>query len=323
MKQVNCTFGAILEHDIDLVLVQLLSIDEQFARFVGNRVGIATHSLVVDTIEISKTDADLGESDIEVDILSEDKRIRLLIEDKIDAIAMPRQPERYSERGEKYVKNAECDEYRVMLVCPKKYYASDKTAKRYPNYLFYEEIVEYLHKNEQPVFQMYRQMIDEAIIRAKKPPKVTIDENANSFIRKYIDFQKINYPHLDLRTNPNVNGYWAHYATALENTYLHHKITEGRIDFTFNKAAERVNDLQQVAEWLRAHNVYSVRAVVIAKSGALQITVPRLDMKQPFEDADITDVRACFDAISELVKFADIVALTNRIGKNNNIENCC
>ena len=41
-----------------------------------------------------------GESDITVIVESPDKRIGLLIEDKIDAIDMPEQPERYKIRGD-------------------------------------------------------------------------------------------------------------------------------------------------------------------------------------------------------------------------------
>ena len=76
-----------------------------------------------------------------------------------------------------------------------------------------------------------------------------------------------------------------------------------------------MTDLQQVADWLRDHNLRSVRAVAISKSGALELSVPKLDMQQPFESADIDDIQTCFDAISELVKFADIAALTNKIGE--------
>lgn len=314
-NRVVCSFNGILEHDIDMILMQLLSIDEQFVSFIGSRTEITTDMFSISSIEISKSDADLGESDLEVELISDEIRIRLLIEDKIDAIAMPRQPERYIERGEKYIADRTCDDYRAMIVCPQKYYIHDAAAKRYPYHMFYEEIVEYLRNKPEPIYQVYRQVFEEAISRAKKPPKVTLNESANAFLRKYIDFQRTNYPQLDLRTKPESNGYWAQYATTLENTYLHHKIEEGRIDLTFNKAASKTTDLQQVADWLRNHNMPSVRAVNISKSGALQITVPKLDMKQQFENADLEDLRICFESISELVKFADMVSLTNKIGR--------
>ena len=50
-------------------------------------------------IYLSKADKD-GESDITVIVESPDKRIGLLIDDKIDAIDMPEQAERYKIRGD-------------------------------------------------------------------------------------------------------------------------------------------------------------------------------------------------------------------------------
>ena len=314
-KQVICRFNGISEHDIDMALLQLFSTDEVFVEFVCAHVGVNTDKVLVEAIELSKTDSDLGESDIEVSLLANGKRILLMIEDKVDAIAMPRQPERYVERGENAVKRGKCDEYITLLVCPQKYYENDDAAKKYKYHLFYETSREFLSTKAEPIFRVYYQLFADAITRSKRPPKVVINPKANSFFRKYSEYQKEKYPYLDLRTKPDANGYWAQYATTLKNVYLHHKIQEGRVDLTFNKASEKTNDLQQIAEWLRSHSMKSVKALAIAKSGALEITVPKLDMNNPFEDADFEDVQICFEAISELVKFANMVALSNTIGE--------
>ena len=75
-------------------------------------------------VYLSKSDKD-GESDITVIIKSEGKKYGLLIEDKIDAIAMPEQPERYIKRGEKGIKNKDYDAFYSFIVCPEKYYKNN------------------------------------------------------------------------------------------------------------------------------------------------------------------------------------------------------
>lgn len=60
---------------------------------------------------LSKMDKD-GESDITVVIEMEGRRYALLIEDKIDALAMPDQQFRYTTRGDKVIAKQEYDEYR-------------------------------------------------------------------------------------------------------------------------------------------------------------------------------------------------------------------
>ena len=61
----------------------------------------------------------------------------ILIEDKIDAIAMPEQPERYIKRGNKAIKNKEYDVFYSFIVCPKKYYDNNDAAKEYPFHILY------------------------------------------------------------------------------------------------------------------------------------------------------------------------------------------
>ena len=51
----------------------------------------------------------------------------------------------------------------------------------------------------------------------------------------------------------DVNGYWAHYRTRFGLVYLYHKITDGKVDLTFNRAGDHLEKLEIVAKWLREH----------------------------------------------------------------------
>ena len=283
MESTKCSFSSISERDMDMLFLQLFSSDIGFVELFLKEAKISYDWFSISSVELSKTDSNLGESDITVTTIIDGRPISLLIEDKIDAIAMPEQPERYIKRGQKAMKMGECDSFECFIVCPKKYYDNNEAARKYPHSISYESIRDYLSLNASPLYQTYIQQISQAIEKAKKPPEVVLNEQANAFFQKYKDFQEEFYPKLDLRTKRSSNGYWANYATSLENVYLDHKIREGRIDLTFNKAAERIQELQQIAEWLRMHGINAVQAKVISKSGSLQIVVPKLDNSRPFE----------------------------------------
>ena len=310
---IKCNYNNISERDMDMMFLQLFSSDVGFVEVFLREAEIPSNSVSVVAIELSKTDPVLGESDITVILNVDGKQIELLIEDKIDAIAMPEQPERYIKRAQKAVDHGDCEAFECYIVCPQKYYDNNESARKYPHWISYETIRNYLDQNSSPLNQAYSQQISQAIEKAKKPPEVVLNENANAFFRKYKDYQEHFYPMLDLRTSRNANGYWAYYATPLANVYLDHKLREGRIDLTFNKAAEKISDLKQIAEWLRKHDMSNVRAKVISKSGSLQISVPELDYSRRFEEVDPEDLQICFEAIYELVKFAEIVFLTNKV----------
>lgn len=59
----------------------------------------------------------LGETDITVICNIDGEKLAFLIEDKIDAIAMPEQHDRYAKRGQKGVVNNEYAGFDVFIVC--------------------------------------------------------------------------------------------------------------------------------------------------------------------------------------------------------------
>ena len=65
--------------------------DDGFLDLFLSKAGIVAESKRVLSVELSKTDAKFGESDITVIVEIDGRKIGLLIEDKIDAIAMPEQ----------------------------------------------------------------------------------------------------------------------------------------------------------------------------------------------------------------------------------------
>ena len=305
-------FGTVCERDMDMMFLNAFGTDKGFLNLFTDKTDLPKTDFEVMDVCLSKSDKD-GESDITVIIESKGRKYGLLIEDKIDAIAMPKQPERYIKRGEKGIKNKDYDDFYSFIVCPEKYYKNNDEAKKYPYAVMYEEIKEYFKDKTEPQYAVYYQQISQAINKAKKPSKVEINEKANRFYRKYKDYQEEKYPELDLTTKRNANGYWAHYNTRFGSVYLLHKIGEGRVDLTFNKAKEHLDKLEVVADWLRKNEIVNVAATVTGMAGSLRVIVPKLNMEIPFEENDEYDIEVCFKTISDLIEAMNVFAVAESV----------
>lgn len=198
---VTCSLCTVYEHDMDVMLMQALLTDSELLKLFVDKTDWAGLELKPVHAEISNSDTDLGETDITVVLSDGTFKYALLIEDKIDAVAQPDQHERYVKRGDKAVKEKMYSDYKVFVVCPQKYYDADDEAKKYEHFVSYEECAEPFSKIHDNMAQIRYQEVMQAISKAKKPPQVTLNENANSFFRKYREYQREHYPQLEMRTS--------------------------------------------------------------------------------------------------------------------------
>ncbi len=299
------------ERDMDLLFMQSFSTDPGFADLFVSKTDLVGKPYQVISVELSKRDADLGESDITVILKSEGKKHALLIEDKIDAIDMPQQKERYTKRGEKSVRKREYDSFDVLIVCPEKYHESNAAAKGYDHFVSYEEIYAYF-KTADSADSVRVQQMKHALQKAKKQSQVQIHDTAVKSFRQYADFQRKYYPSLDLRNrvqSGKVNGWWPHFAANAPSAYISHKTPDGQVDLKFSGKADRIDVLKKIAENLKDDGMENIMAVDTGKSCSLRINVPRIQMATPFEEWNMDDLRICFDAIEKLTRIAEQIDL--------------
>lgn len=310
---VNCTFGTIVERDMDLLLLEAVATDSRFAKLLVEKTDLKGKPFEVVSVDLSVSDSD-GESDITIIVKVDNKKYGFLVEDKINAPAMDKQHLRYQKRGDKAIKKGTYEEYRIFIFCAEKYYKQNPEAKLYEHFLSYEECKDYFDTKDDQINRIRSQRTAQAIGKAKSPSDTHVNEKANAFFVKYKDYQEKNYPMLSLSTSRKSNGYWAHYRTRFSgNIYLYHKIKEGFVDLTFNKAAGNVSVLEHVESWARKHGITNVGAVITSASAALRIKVPELDMERPFEDYEGEEIPECFEAIQELIDFANIAQSISKL----------
>ena len=306
-------FSTVRERDMDLLFLEAMSSDQNFARLIVDKTKIAGSDFEVISIELSRTDTDLGESDITVILSVDNSKFAILLEDKIDAAAMTEQHERYIKRGTKGVKAGEYSDFDIIMICPEKYYINNLEAKLYEHHIFYEELEEYFKSCTDPTSKVRLLQVQAAINKAKKTPEIILNEAANSFFQCYRDHQKKYYPQLDLRTKESSNGWWAHYSTGLGQVYIYHKMQEGYVDLTFPNAAEHMDTMQEIASWLRDNRNHQITAVKTGRSSALRIECPKLKVKEHFRETSPDDLKACFDAIKSLSELAAVFAKAERM----------
>ncbi len=293
-------FRDVLEHDIDMLIIEEFACSDDFPKIFLSKIDVENANLIL-TWQ-SKTDAILGESDITVIFSRGKKKIALLIEDKIDAIAMPEQPSRYVLRGEKGIKEGDYDEYYIFIVAPQAYLNNNEKAKEYPNNVSYEEIKEYFERSLDSRKGFKIAQIDFAIDKQKRGYQIIKDALVTDFWMQYIKYKNRNYPLLNLITNSNIKptrGVWAAFKTNDGKT-IYHKSNKGWVDLTFNGCAGIIEDLKEFIGNIIG-NYYEQGYVIVTtgKSCAVRIKVPVIDFSQSFEE-QISFVNKSFDAVEKL-----------------------
>lgn len=302
-----CKFGNIQERDMDLMFLESFLTDKEFLQLFLNKAEIKGNSIEVLNVALSETDPEYGESDITVILSIDGKKHGLLIEDKINASAMPEQCERYSKRASKAKTSGKYDDFSVFIVCPAEYYDVNSEAKKYAHFITYEECLDFFSQKADALSKIRCAQLKQALAKGLGG---TTEPNpaAIAFFAKYREYMETNDYKLNLRNKKGSNGWWPHYGTTFGNAYIYHKVSDGVVDLTFPNGANRIETMRFAVHWLNAHGMPNVSALATGKAAALRIKVPVLDQHKPFEDANIDDMKTCFDVVQELSDLATMLA---------------
>ena len=303
---INCKFNSVNERDIDLLLLEAIGTDPDFATLFINKTDLKGRSFCVVSEELSKANKD-GESDLTIIIECGERRYGLLIEDKIDAPAMPKQHQRYIKRGNTGIDHNDYQDFKVFIVCPQKYYEGDKEAKKYEHFVSFEECISYFEAKTDAINRYRAQQMKQATEKAKKPRGNTVDPKANEFFQKYIAFQKEYYKGVHMKSDSKSSGVWVEFGTTLGRAYIIHKSDRGYVDLTFPNAVGKRSLLEHFAEWARREGLADITAEPTGKSAALRIKVPPIDFYDSFSKVQHEDLHKCFSAIQKLTELANSI----------------
>ncbi len=275
-------FEKIYERDMDLFLMRQLATDIGFLKkFFVDKVfeNISESELSVLRIGHSVMTSD-GESDIEVLLQVADKKIMLLIEDKIDAIAQPQQSDRYLIRGKKSVADGNCDEFYVFIVAPLKYLEGNTEAKKYSYKLSFEEIRESLNNP----FDVA--IINKALVESKSGYIPVEDKQVTEFWKKLYDYIDERYPNVFnvYGKKDEVRGAKAQWITFScgKNINIQIKSDKGYVDLQIAGWADKAQQFLMTNQELLDSKKLYLR--IAGKSLAIRMYTATIDFTKAFEE---------------------------------------
>ena len=283
---VRCTFTDVTEHDMDLLFLEEFACSETFLSLFTYPISISNARVL--SVHSSLTDSVLGESDMTVILDAGGKKIGLLIENKIDAIAMPEQAARYNLRGAKGIARGDYEIFFVFIIAPQKYLNQNHEAQKYPHKVSYEEVQLYFEGQQDSRASFKLQQIRQAIEKQKKGYQVEADLSVTDFWRRYALLQEESFPNLNLIYSGEVKGAnasWPRFQTKIDGLYMYHKTEMGCVDLTFDGCADKILEIDSLLK--ETVGDYACEGFSIHKTGkaaAVRLTAPTLDLHKPFEE---------------------------------------
>lgn len=302
----NIELKKIYEHDIDLLILEEFISDKAFASLFLHELGISDDYKLLDAMH-SKSDAN-GESDITFILKIGDKRIGILVENKIDAPTMINQSQRYFLRGESGKKQGLYDLFYVMLVCPDAYYSEHKNDPNanYPYWISYEKLKEFFDSQSSIRAQFKKEVIDFAIAEKKNGYLVQEAETVTLFWKNLRSFLQDSHPTLTIVGNETPKGSsacWPEFRTSLGKIKVVYKSQKGCVDLEFPNYAERTGNLYA---YIIEKTGASFKIVETGKSASVRMQNAAwvCDFSRPF-DTQLSSVEGALQAVETLCSLAD------------------
>jgi hypothetical protein len=296
--------ASVAERDIDFVLVEELSVNNEFADWFTSR--LYRRSIFASKIGVwhSVTGAKGRESDIVFLFKSDDGgQMAVLIENKIDAPPRPAQAKDYQERGGEGKQKHLWDDFITCVVAPAQYLNSGKQTEFYDCQVSYEEIMSFfISRRSRDVRYRYKaDLIKEAIEKNRRGYHPIFSPEMTSFIKAYVEFAKEIAPLCgveDAKDRP-AGSTWVMFKPygIPGGVSLAHQLTAGFSKLLIANQAEQAEILNPFFTPFIAQNV---EFGISGKSVTLSIAIPKIDpLKHSFEEEKL-HAKTGIEAIEQL-----------------------
>jgi len=279
----------ISERDVDLLLVEELTVSPRFSGWFASQAGIERS----DAAELigawhSVSDPSLGESDlIALWRMSDGARIALLVENKVNACAQPEQGVRYQKRGELGIDAGDWDRFKTCMIAPERYFASSRDAQVYSVRISYEAIRDFLCAGPSiDARSRYRAaVLESAIEQQRRGYSPETDEQVTRFWRAFWDLASSSFPRINMEEpgpKPVGSGWiWVRPPELNTGHRVAFKLAQGIVDLQIDGAVDHAESLDALCKDRLSSEI---RAVRTGKSTSLRFEVEPVDVTQSFED---------------------------------------
>jgi hypothetical protein len=298
-------FEDIRERDMDCLFIEEFNVNNDFLIKLFNNHIKDLNKINQITAKHSVVDSQYGETDIFVDVKTDEYKLILLIENKIDALFQPQQSERYNIRKNNIInENNEIIVYTVLFA-PEKYISGHKESSNFDICVTYEEIMKFFDSNETKRDKYKAKIIGMAIEQAKRGYNIKEDIRVTNFWRNYWNYLQSNYPNIIMK-EPNIKPFDADWPLMYLNWLpkyweIHHKLSKGFIDLQTNFDENKILVFKDINK--------EINIAKTNKSYSLRILVPKIDRLKDFF-IQINNINICFEKIK---LFDDIKTICNGI----------
>ena len=289
-------FSNIQERDIDFIIIRNFAQNPNFRKlFVKNT------DINIVSISHSLSDIEFGESDISIIIEFCNQKHCILIENKIDAQAMPNQYERYIKRAEKGKRNGEYISFEVFLVAPQNYLETNSEAHFYRNKISYEQILE-LFQNDKNLFDYT--ILKKAIEKSKNKNQMVVSSTVTLFWKQFYNYCVQKKPTIEMFPPINPKGYhstWIYFKVPIKNVSLIYKSVHGYEELEFSGKVNSEKHLKSILKPYIENNMYWQTT---GKSISIRIKSLPIDFSSDFQSYinKIDIVLRDIETLSDLAK---------------------
>jgi hypothetical protein len=276
------TFRNVSERDIDFLLLEELVASSPFRAWFLSQLEMPPDAEL--TAAARSVTASAGESDLELTFETGTGDMRVMIENKLDAVLQPRQGERYAERAAAYRASGACARTSTVLVAPRAYGAGSAS---FDHRVAYEAILAWLETHHPGDVRMgYKAaLLRQALERSQSGWTLLPSEAGTLFWARYWELAHADAPELAMPrpgTKPATSNFVRFRPAQLppRTTHLLHKVPYGHVDLQFSRMSEKAGEFE------RRHGSQLDPGMTIQrahKSLVVRIDVPRIQIERPFE----------------------------------------
>jgi hypothetical protein len=272
---------AVSERDVDLLLLEELHVSQRFAQWFVSRVFSADVTGDLHLARHSVSDA-TGESDLEVVFVDAGgRRLGVLLENKVTAVAQPEQGERYRQRANAGKIAGAWDDARTCIIAPQKYLDASTDAAKYDARISYEKVATWFDtiaaNDARAAYR--RDFVLAGIEQARRGYKAVRDEATTLFCHSYWEDVSRLFPELRFEEpgdRPSQSTWIEFRPEGLGPRRIFHKMRAGVVDLAIEADAARAAGL--ASAW-KAFLTGDTVVEMTGKSLAIRVTVPTLETR--------------------------------------------
>jgi hypothetical protein len=295
----------VTERNVDLLLLAELVLSSDFSDWFVARTGMKEPQTLELECAARSVLASTGESDLELTFYREGCRIRVLVENKIDAVLQPRQAERYLERGQSYISVGDCHQVVTVLIAPKSYLGS---ASGFERTLTYENLFEWFAASGDPRSMYKDQLLKMAISRRENGWKIVTHTGVTEFWQNYWRLASsvavgLRMPKPGSKPATSSFIYFKPHQLPKGVKFLH-KVPYGNVDLQFDGHAENIGEFTARFENTLDQGMQIARA---GKSLVVRMTVDPISLSSCFTNVEAS-VKAALGDAQHLLRWYELHA---------------